>query len=138
MSVDAIERHAKFLGDQLYLRRGHALTDLFLAGVRGDAAVRSDGDPRIDFIGWRRIRSRSSWACASSVASTPPMLKLTISAPVPCKKDLRENPERFKAASASEVREEFVRGCVIWFSSRHFLSRTLDCPEHSRVRETTA
>ena len=102
--IDAMKRHAKFLGDQLNLRRGHALAEFFFSGVGGHAAVRGDGDPGIDFIRRRRIRAAPPCACASSVQAAPaPMLKLTISAPVPFMNDLRENPARFKAADASEV-----------------------------------
>ena len=64
--VDAVKRHAEFFGDELHLRRGHALPEFFFSGVGGHAAVRGDGDPGIDFIGRRRIRRRiqAKRACA--------------------------------------------------------------------------
>ena len=48
--LDAVERHAKFLGHQLHLRRGDALAQFFLAGVGRHASVGADGDPRIELI----------------------------------------------------------------------------------------
>ena len=49
------DRHRQLLGDELNLRRVHALAELALAGIRGDAAVGADGEPRIEL---RRIDVR--------------------------------------------------------------------------------
>ena len=49
--LHAIDRHAQLFGDQLHLRREEALAELALAGVRGDAAVGGDRDPRVELLG---------------------------------------------------------------------------------------
>jgi hypothetical protein len=48
--LDAIERDAQLLGDQLCLRGVQALADLALAGKGGDAAVGIDRDPRVELV----------------------------------------------------------------------------------------
>ena len=139
--VDAIEWHAQFFGDELNLRRGHALPDFFFAGVRRHVAVGANRNPGIDLVRGRRSCNSSGkvFLRVGRFTACPAMLKVTISAPVPFKKDRRENPALLRAASASGVSESLSAAISsIGFSSGHFLSGVFDGSKHSHVREAPA
>jgi len=55
---DLIETDGELLRNQLLLRGGDALAELFLAAERRDAAVGGDGDPLIHLIHGRRAGKR--------------------------------------------------------------------------------
>src|SRR5262245_16716188 len=71
---DTADRHAQLFGDQLSLRRLHALAELDLPRIRGDLAVRADGDPRVELSAGRTLplatlRAQHPTACAEAAES---------------------------------------------------------------------
>ncbi len=99
--LDALERDAQLLGDQLHLRGGDSLAEFFLAAVCGDASVGGDGDPGVDLI--EQMANPAMALRLERGAVCLDALKPTISAPEVFKKSRRENPACFRAARASRV-----------------------------------
>ena len=91
ISVTRSSGDREFLGDQLRLRGLNALSELAFAGVRRDAAVGGDADPRIELprVDATTAARRRRGPAPSANGSSAEALKQTTSAPEPLRNSRR-------------------------------------------------